>query len=242
MSGLARGYWADRKLDIALPLMEETLRLRTATLGADARDTLTSMSDLGVGYRATGQLGKALPLLAEALRLRKVKLGADDLDTLTSMNNLAAAYWADKQFDKALPLLEEVLRRFRVKLGPEHSDTLTGTANLAVLYCEVKRSENAVPLFAEFFERRRRQAKPNDRAFVDELADAAQKLMKCQRFPEAESYLREGLAICEKAQPDDWTTFNARFILGTALLAQKKYADAEPLLLEGYEGMKKREG
>src|SRR5262249_21360682 len=29
--------------------------------------------------------------------------------------------------------------------------------------------------------------------------------------------------------------------LGAALLGQKKYADAEPLLLAGYEGMKQRE-
>jgi hypothetical protein len=30
-------------------------------------------------------------------------------------------------------------------------------------------------------------------------------------------------------------------MLGGALLGQKKYADAEPLLLAGYEGMKKQE-
>jgi len=30
-------------------------------------------------------------------------------------------------------------------------------------------------------------------------------------------------------------------MLGGALLGQKKYADAEPLLLKGYEGMKQRE-
>ena len=31
-------------------------------------------------------------------------------------------------------------------------------------------------------------------------------------------------------------------MLGEVLLNQKKYADAEPLLLSGYEGMTKREG
>ena len=35
--------------------------------------------------------------------------------------------------------------------------------------------------------------------------------------------------------------FNARRMLGSALLGQKKYAGAEPLLLKGYEGMKERE-
>ena len=41
--------------------------------------------------------------------------------------------------------------------------------------------------------------------------------------------------------PELWTTFNTQSLLGGALLGQKKYADAEPLLLQGYEGMKQRE-
>ena len=40
---------------------------------------------------------------------------------------------------------------------------------------------------------------------------------------------------------DAWTTFNARALLGRALLGRKQYAEAEPLLLEGYQGMKQRE-
>lgn len=36
-------------------------------------------------------------------------------------------------------------------------------------------------------------------------------------------------------------TFNAQAMLGGALLGQKKYTDAEPLLLSGYQGMKQRE-
>jgi hypothetical protein len=35
--------------------------------------------------------------------------------------------------------------------------------------------------------------------------------------------------------------FNTQSMLGGALLGQKKYAEAEPLLLKGYEGMKERE-
>src|SRR5262249_25650394 len=41
--------------------------------------------------------------------------------------------------------------------------------------------------------------------------------------------------------PDSWLTFNAQSMLGGALLGQKKYAEAEPPLLKGYEGMKTRE-
>ena len=35
--------------------------------------------------------------------------------------------------------------------------------------------------------------------------------------------------------------FNAKTLLGGSLLGQKKYPDAEPLLLAGYEGIRERE-
>ena len=44
-----------------------------------------------------------------------------------------------------------------------------------------------------------------------------------------------------RRQPDAWTTFNAKSLLGEALAGQTKYADAEPLLLAGYEGLKAKE-
>ena len=47
--------------------------------------------------------------------------------------------------------------------------------------------------------------------------------------------------IRERTQPDDWTTFDTRSMLGEALIEQKKYAEAEPLLISAYEGMKQRQ-
>ena len=42
-------------------------------------------------------------------------------------------------------------------------------------------------------------------------------------------------------RPDDWSRFDTQSLLGDSLLGQKKYAEAEPLLLSGYEGLKARE-
>jgi hypothetical protein len=47
--------------------------------------------------------------------------------------------------------------------------------------------------------------------------------------------------IREMKVPDDWLTFYSRAMLGDTLIRQKKFAEAEPLLLSGYEGMKARE-
>ena len=74
-----------------------------------------------------------------------------------------------------------------------------------------------------------------------QLASLGHSLLQAKAFTEAERLIRECLAIREKTQPDDWRTFNTQSILGGALLGQKKYAEAEPLLLKGYEGMKQRQ-
>jgi tetratricopeptide (TPR) repeat protein len=73
------------------------------------------------------------------------------------------------------------------------------------------------------------------------LAGKASTLTKVGRMAEAESVLRRCLALCEEAAPDAWATPHARSLLGAALLGQKKYADAEPLLVRGYQGMKARQ-
>jgi hypothetical protein len=52
---------------------------------------------------------------------------------------------------------------------------------------------------------------------------------------------RESLAIWEKAVPDDLGRFHTMSLLGGVLLAQGRHAEAEPLIVQGYEGMKARE-
>jgi hypothetical protein len=78
-------------------------------------------------------------------------------------------------------------------------------------------------------------------ALASRLAEVSEPLLQSKGFAEAETLLRESLTIRAKQEPDLWTTFHAKSLLGAALLGQKKYAEAEPVLLQGYEGMKTRE-
>ena len=60
------------------------------------------------------------------------------------------------------------------------------------------------------------------------------------KFAESEPLAREALEFNRSKQPDDWQRFRAESLLGASLTGQKKYAEAEPLLLEGYQGMMER--
>jgi eukaryotic-like serine/threonine-protein kinase len=88
-----------------------------------------------------------------------------------------------------------------------------------------------------------RKALPQDSPqLAGVLAQLGSTLLMVKAWPDAEQLLRECFGIREKAEPNAWTTFNTKSMLGGALLGQEKYAEAEPLLLAGYEGLKKHEG
>jgi tetratricopeptide (TPR) repeat protein len=240
MSSLASGYRAAGQLDRALPLYEETLRLRKAKLGPDHPHTLRSMSSLAAGYRAAGQLDRALPLFEETLRLRKAKLGPDHPDTLTSMNNLASGYKAAGQLDRALPLLDEAAQGLE-KRRFQHEHARFIIPNTIRAYEEAKQFEQAEAWRRKWLAHVKATAGADSPAYAGELAALGLNLLQQQKWTEAETTLRECLTIREKKEPEAWTTFNTLSMLGGSLLGQKKYADAEPLLIKGYEGTKARE-
>ena len=51
---------------------------------------------------------------------------------------------------------------------------------------------------------------------------------------------RAALTQYEKNAPDDWERYNCQSLLGASLTAQKKFQEAEPLIVDGYEGLVQR--
>ena len=127
------------------------------------------------------------------------------------------------------------------KLGADHPDTVTLMDNLANVYLVSEQPEKALPLFERLIAADRDRAMPDDPAFAGLLAEVCHALLKHRQYPAAETYLRECLTIREKKMPDEWMLFDTKSMLGAALAGQKKFQDAEPLLIEGYQGMKDRE-
>jgi serine/threonine protein kinase len=282
LNGLAGAYYSAGSLDLAVPLFEEAIALQKATLGPEHNDTLISMNNLGATYKALGKLQLAQTLGEESLKLSRGRLGIDHPTTLTTMGNLASIYHDAKDLDRALPLYEETLERHVAKFGSEHPDTLNAMNNLALGYRDAQQPERALSLLklavaglekrqlmdgfagqvvlnladcherlnqfdqAEVWRRRwseevKKRSGKDSALYANQLATLSVNLVQQQKYAAAESALRECLAIREKNQPDAWPTFNTRSMLGGVLVAQKKYDEAELLLLSGYEGLKHRE-
>ena len=164
----------------------------------------------------------------------------DDGEALDRIHKRAHELASSKPAE-AEPLFRQALEGYRKAQGPDGALTLDLTLDLANLLYQSGRGADAEPLFRAALERVRKQFGPADPRTAGVLAPLGLSLIQQGKWAEAEPVLREGLAIREKVQPDEWTTFNTRSLLGGSLLGQKKYAEAEPLIVSGYEGMKARE-
>ena len=235
-SNLAGAYHQAGKLDLAMPLFEETLKLRKAKLGPDHPDTLASMSNLAVCCWSLKRLDKSVPMFEELLSLREKKLGRGHPETLATAADLGVNYKDVGRIAEALPLLEEAYHA-----SAKFPNLRAFGAPLLDAYAKAGKGTEAAKLIEELLADARKSLPKDSPQLAGRLAQFSQILLEQKLFTAAEPLLRECLAIREKTQPDAWSTFNTMSALGGALLGQKKYADAEPLLLKGYEGMKARE-
>jgi tetratricopeptide (TPR) repeat protein len=240
MNNLALAYVSADRLDDAIPLHEEDLKHSIATLGPDDRRTLISMFNLARSYREAGRLVDGLRLAEETVKRCERTLGPDHVDTLSSISGLAKMYVDVGRLDDAIFLQKEALKRREATLGPDHSDTLISLNNLASTYRDVGRFDDAIPLDEEDLRRSKAMLGADHRLTLISMNALALDYLP-GRPADAERLLRECLSISEKKGLDDWRTGQTRSRLGASLVGQKKYAEAEPVLLQGYEGMKVHE-
>jgi serine/threonine protein kinase len=241
MRALAICCVSDNRVAQAVPLCEEALRIDKARLGAGDPKTIADMQNLAVAYRAAGRLPEALPMLEQALAAMKSRPDPDRRGIFAATLNLGVMYREAGRHDGALALLREALVMAKARRGPDHPDTLYALHNLAVSYVQARRLDKAIPLFEEAVRRRKANLMPDHPdtlASTDGLVDA---YLRAQRWGEAEAEAREGLDARTRKAPDDWARFHTASLLGASLTGQEKYAEAEPLLIGGYEGLKARE-
>jgi len=240
MINLANVYSDQGKYAQSAALDSQILEIQRRVLGPEHHDTLMSMNNLAEDYRAQGKYVQAVALASQTLEIRRRVLGPRNRYTLTSMDNLAGAYAAQGDYTRAEPLFMQSLDAERNVLGAGHSAFLNTVSAVASMY-----QRQGKYALAETYATRalagRRHALGSEHP--DTMASAADLALAyvCQRnFTGAEPLAREALEFNRKKQPDNWQRFRVETLLGASLAGQKKYAEAEPLLLEGYEGMSAR--
>jgi eukaryotic-like serine/threonine-protein kinase len=233
-------YEARGEFNQAEPLFREALDSRRRILGEEHPDTLVSVNNLAQLLYRVGRFDSAESLFTTALETRRRVLGEDHPDTLASLNDLAFMQQARGQFASAEALLAKALEGRRRALGSDHPDTLVSMNSLARCLVDEGQFAQAEALARELLEISQKSSRADSLIVARALGTLGAALLKQKKYSDAERYLRECLAICRNRKLDAWTTFDIESKLGGTVLSQKRFADAEPLLLNGYEGMKRR--
>jgi serine/threonine protein kinase len=256
LKNLAQAYGAMGKAGAAVPLFEQLEAAQRKTLGPDDPATLTTQDQLAGAYWFVGRHAEAVVLMERARAVKTKRLGADHPETLGAGVMLALAHAATGKLDLARPLVEEAVRGFAAKKGRDHVQTKKAALLLQWL--------NQAQAALKRHERLRDAKGPDHLDTLLALRDIAQYQLLFGNFDQAEANLAAVLAgtagratddpiraftvelaknylkARESREPGSWGTCNARSFVGGALLGLKKYAEAEPLLLAGYQGLKKR--
>jgi tetratricopeptide (TPR) repeat protein len=230
---------SQRLLTEAETLEREALRLRRKHFGDEGSRTAWSLGNLAMVLGAQRRQREAEPLIREALAIHRKLLGNENLTVAMWLINLGDALSWDGKYEEADPLFREGLAMRRRLLGDEHPDIAYALSHLATLLQRQGKAAETEKMEREALGIYRKL--PDHQFKIITLGKLITALRDQGKWAEAESLARECLTIREKKAPDDWETFDASSMLGGSLLGQKKYAEAEPWLVSGYEGMKQRE-
>jgi serine/threonine protein kinase/tetratricopeptide (TPR) repeat protein len=237
MNGLAGTFTAEGKYAQAEALYSKTAEIQGRVLGHEHPSTLSSRYSLGQTYFYEGKYEQAEALLTQTFEIRRRVLGAEHPGTLRCSSYLAYTYALEGKNAEAEALFNrdlEVQRRVR---GPENEDTLTTLTHMAFLYEVEGKYGSAETFAAQALAGRRHILGSEHPATAASEADLAQAYVSGGKFTESEPLAREALAFQLTKEPDNWQHFWAESLLGASLTGEKRYVEAEPLLLEGYRGM-----
>ena len=247
LNGLAAVLRDEDKLAEAEAMFREALAMRRQLLGNEHPAVAVSLANLALVLAEEGKLVEAESLSSQSLAMFRKLLGDEDAHVAAAFNGLGYILAREHKLVEAESTYRQAVAMQRKLLGNEHP-RLAGTLETLA---QVLQDQGKL---AEAEATAREAVTINHKALAAEDPEVAMalhvlgsilldeaKLNPAGDFSEAESVVRQCLAIREKYLPDDWRTFAAQNLLGGILMRQKKYAKAEPLLLSGYNGMKQRE-
>jgi hypothetical protein len=108
---------------------------------------------------------------------------------------------------------------------------------LAENYASQRKYAEAEKTFSSLLDVQRRVSGPEIIQTVVTVSNIGWVQLQQRRYADAERTFRDAASILARTAPDTWERFNVDSMLGAALAAQKKFEEAEPLLISGYDGM-----
>jgi eukaryotic-like serine/threonine-protein kinase len=238
---LAGLYGNSGRSDDVISLFDKLLKDQEASHGPDDPRTLAAMRELASAFRLAGRWSELVAI--QTARLERVNrvYRPHDLEYIVCVRELANDYQVAGRAEEALSFSREVLKIQTPSDGSFSVDVVRDTNRVGFALTQLGKPEQAEAILKADLSTARANLPPNDDALAARYTQLAIALLAEGKFADAEPVARDSLEIREKRNRDTWNRYNSQGLVGGALLGQKKYAIAEPLLISAYEGLHERE-
>lgn len=234
---LGSSYMGLEKYKEAEQTFRECLETFRRVLGPEHRGTLATTGNLALAYQRQGKYADAEPLFLTVLETRRRVMGPEHPDTLVSMHNLAGIQAGQGKYAEAEELYRKTLEIRRRVLSPDHPFTLETLSAFGRMQQAREQYASAEDFMSQALEGRRRVLGGEHKETMQSMVNLALARVSQGKFAECEGLAREAVDIASRKYAGSWERYSAMTLLGASLSKQKKYAEAEPLLVEGYRGL-----
>ncbi len=244
LNSLGSLFTQEGKLAEAVETQRTALAIRRKVLGNEHPEVVPSLNNLAVPLGTLGRWDEALPLHQEALALVLKVRGLEHPDTAAAMTTLAYAFESVGRYPEALEYYGKALPLRRKVLGADHPEAAWTAYNYAALLQARGEHARALQLADEVLALRGKTLPENHPLIPAILQVRGLGLAATGLTADAEASLRDSLAVRARSLPSNhWLVASARSILGEHLARHtRRFAEAEPLLRDGYEGLRQALG
>jgi serine/threonine protein kinase/tetratricopeptide (TPR) repeat protein len=221
-----RGRAAD-----AEPLAREALAIRRKVYGEEHQETATSKNELGMLLLRRGDVAGAEPLLRENVATTMRALGGVHPNVASAKANLAQVLLAKDDARGAEALVRESVAIDREVFGAEHDQYAQMLASLANAIELQGRLDEADAMLRDAIRIAQARLPADHPRVLGMVVGHARVQIARGDGAAAEPELRRVLAARQRLySAADWRIAQVQSLLGASLLAQRRYAEAEPLM------------
>ncbi len=206
--------------------------------GADSAALAINLGNQGLALDILGKMDDAERVYQQALARFDRISRRDYYERGFTMHNLALIRMLRGDGVQAESLMLAATALWRKLLGDDHPNVVVGVAGLARVLLASGDLPRALAYAREADRLIATRLPPThpEVARVDNVY--GQILVAMGRLPEGERRLRHALEIRRRLTPNAWATAETASALGLALTKEHRYAEAEPLLRDGLDGLR----
>ena len=243
LNNLAVFLFETGRYDQTEALFRESLAMKRLLLGDSHPEVAIGLNNLAFVLHDIGNYSEAEASYKEALSIYSENLSEHHPSVGQSLNNLAFLYYDMGDNDRALELSRRALAVYREAHPGNHPDVAYGMQNLAGWLVEAGDYDAAEPLLREALAMNQALFDPDHPDIAITQTGMAILLLRTGRAaPALEMAQAAHESLAESYAPDHWRTVWALTTQGASLTQLSRYAEAEPLLLESYEGLRSNTG